>query len=149
MEKTRKSSDITDVNALGMYEFHVGEIEKGLIYPYPTLRLYGHRGYPDYFVHIRFRETVYISCAPSFNNCFIWRVATKEEAEKVYVIAGEDDKAEEYRAKVYCIEEDMSLYRTPLEREVRKFFIVAWGIEVTLEYDEVLEDRVTNWGKPA
>lgn len=142
MEKIRKSSDITDVNALGMYDFRTGGIENDPAYPYPTLLIYGHRGYAGYLVDIRFLETAYIACSPSFDYIFTWRMATEEEAEKMYVIADEN------RAKVYCIEEDISLYRTPLEREARKFFIVAWDVEVTLKYDEVLEDRVANWGQP-
>lgn len=146
MEKTRKSSNITDVNALGMHEFHISEIEKGLNYPFPTLRLFGHRGYPDYVVYIRFIETVYISCAPSFDHGYIWRMATKEEAERMFILADND------RAKVYCIEEDISgnvppLF-PPLQRESRKFFIVAWGVEATLEYTEVYEDGVVAWGQP-
>lgn len=142
MEKTRKSSNITDVNALGMYDFRMGEIENDPIYPYPTLRMYGHRGYAGYLVDIRFLETVYIACSPSFDYIFTWRMATEEEAKKMYVIADEN------QAKVYCIEEDISLYRTPLERKARKFFIVAWGLEITLKYDEGLEDKVANWGQP-
>ncbi len=142
MEKTRKSSNITDVNALGMYDFRMGEIENDPIYPYPTLRMYGHRGYAGYLVHIRFTETVYIACSPSFDFSFSWRMATEEEASKMCVVADEN------RAKVYCIEEDISLYRTPLEREGRKFFIVAWGLEITLKYDERFEDSVSNWGQP-
>lgn len=148
MEKTRKSSNITDVNLLGMYDFRMGGIENDPAYPYPTLLMYGHRGYAGYLVDIRFLETVYIACSPSFDYSFTWRMATPEEAEKMYVIADEIDKAEEYRAKVYCIGEDISLYRTPLEREARKFFIVAWGVEVMLKYDEALEDKVANWGQP-
>jgi hypothetical protein len=146
MAKTRKSSDITDINALGMYEFHMGEIENDPSYPYPTLRMYGHKGYPDYFVHIRFLETVYIACTPSFDNGFIWRMATKEEATTMHAYADEE------RAKVYCIEEDLSGYvpplYSPLQREVRKFFIVAWGLEITLKYDERFEDTVSGWGWP-
>ena len=142
MEKSRKSSYIADVNALGMYDYRMGGIENDPIYPYPTLRMYGIQGYAGYLVDIRFLETVYIACSPSFVNIFTWRMATEEEAEKMYAIA------DEKRAKVYCIEEDISLYRTPLEREARKFFIVAWGVEITLRYDEVLEDRVSNWGQP-
>lgn len=149
MEKIRKSSDIMDVNALGMYDFRMGGTESDPIYPYPTLLIYGHRGYAGYLVDIRFLETVYIACSLSFDNIFTWRMATEEEAEKMYVIAGETDKADEYRAKVYCIEEDISLYRTPIERAARKFFIVAWGVEITLKYDERFEDSVANWGQPA
>src|ERR1700686_1552639 len=115
MEKTRKSSNITDVNALGMYDFRMGGIENDPIYPYPTLLIYGHRGYAGYLVDVRFLETIYIACSPSFDYIFTWRMATKEESEKMYVVADENDKADEYRAKVYCIEEDISLYRTPLE----------------------------------
>ena len=35
-----------------------------------------------------------------------------------------------------------------LQREARKFYIVAWGLEVTLSHDEPLEERVSNWGRP-
>ncbi len=142
MQKSRKSSEITDVNALGMYDFRMGEIENDPIYPYPTLRIYGHRGYAGYLVHIRFEETVYLACAPSFDYGFIWRMATEEEAARLHVLADED------RAQVYCLEENMSLYRTPLQREARQFFIVAWGLEITVEYDERFEFIVSNWGQP-
>lgn len=109
--------------------YYMKGIESDPNYPYPTLHMYGHKGYAGYIVHIRFGETVYIACAPSFDYSFIWRMATEEEAAMMRV------QADEPLAKVYCMEEDISLYRTPLEREARKFFIVAWGVEITLTYD--------------
>ncbi len=143
--KTRKSSDIADINTARTYDFHMRWIETDPVYPYPTLLISGHREYCDYHVDIRFLETVYIACAPSFDNDFIWRMATEKEAAMMYVCADED------RAKVYCIEEDFSVYVPPLysppQREARKFFIVAWGLEITLSYDETLEDQVSNWGQ--
>lgn len=141
--RMRRSTDITDINTLHMYDFNMGGIESDPKYPYPTLLISGNVGYPNYLVDIRFRETVYIACAPSFDYSFTWRLATEEEAAVLKRCADED------RATVYCIEEDISGYHPPLQREARKFFIVAWGLEITLLYSEALEDMVSNWGQPA
>ncbi|MGH2496412.1 MAG: hypothetical protein ACRDIV_17070 [Ktedonobacteraceae bacterium] len=146
MEKIRKSSDISDVNGLGVYGFRMEGIENDPTYPFPTLLIYGIQGYASYLIDIRFLETVYIACSPSFEYGFIWRMATREEAEEMYMIADEG------RAKVYCIEEDISGYvpplYQPLQRDARKFFIVARGLEITLKYDESFEDTVAGWGQP-
>lgn len=145
--RTRKSTNIADINALGMYDFRMGGIESDPKYPYPTLLIYGHKGYAGYLVDIRFTETVYIACAPSFDYSFIWRIATDEESAVLKRCADEDC------ATIYCLEEDTSGYvlpfYPPLQREPRKFFIVSWGLEITLSYDEVLENSVSNWGELA
>lgn len=123
----RKSSEITDVNKLGMYDFY---LESANGYD-ETVLIRGDRGYPQYYrVELHFFDVEYLACAPSFDDTYRFRPATEQEATTVY-----KDYLENPHRAVYCFEEDLSQWSPMPQRKAHTFFIVASRVEVTIYYD--------------
>jgi hypothetical protein len=125
----RKSSEITDVNKLGMYDFYLitanGYDE--------TVLISDDRGYPQYYrVELQFFDVEYIACAPTFGNMgtFQFRQATEQEAATIY-----EGYLEYPPQMVYCFEEDLFRWNPMPKRKAHKFFIVASRVEITIHYE--------------
>jgi hypothetical protein len=125
----RKSSEITDVNKLGMHDFYL-ETANGYD---ETVLISGDKGYPHYYrVELHFFDVEYLACAPSFGNMgtFQFRQATEPEATAIY-----EDFLEYPPQVVYCFEEDLSRWSPVPKRKAHKFFIAASRVEITIHYD--------------
>ena len=133
----RKSWNIRDVNALGMFYFHLKAFEQGD--NIQILLITGDRGFPKaYAVEIRFFSIAYIGCPTYFEEEFEWRMATEEEAATIQVYAEMLPDA-----RVYCLEERLPEW---IQRPPLKYFLAAASVEITLLYPDNLEE-LHSWGE--
>lgn len=140
--EVKKLKSVVDLNKLQRFEYTLSSIDED------SLLITGDRGYPNYlYVEIKFEGTEYISCPISITDPVIWGVAEPNEAKKVI-----EKYSDNYRMKVFSIEEDFSIYYhsdeikkslnktllqhiiQPPQRSPYKFYIVAYNIDITLFY---------------
>lgn len=125
MEK-RKFADIAILNHIKMLDYRIEAQEEY------NLLVIGDRGYPHYYrVEITFIGVEYIACTFHIEDNYTWRLASSEETKAVVRAFSDGDEL----IIVYCIEEDLSGYHHPPQREAHKFFIAAHAVEVIVYYD--------------
>src|ERR1700753_2849962 len=120
------SSEITDVNNLGMHDFYLDSISD----KDNSIYIAGNGGYPSYYrVEIQFFDVEYISCATYFDDTFRFRKATEQE-----LITISENYLDHLPQTIYCFEEDLSRRSSTSSKTARKFFIVASHVEITISY---------------
>lgn len=133
--KSKRFTDIAVMNWVQIFDYFFQEIDHE--------RIFIHAAGDYIYAELIFHHVEYMSCPTYLGFNFRWRVAPPDEAERVfeaYILSDVDRERARRECTVYCIDENLNVYRPRPQRTPYTFYIVAHRVEIVVYWGDYLDD---------